>query len=381
MRLKLPNLRKTAIAIALAGFTLIPVATHALDEWGPQNRPPFTWANPATYVTFNSITDNPVAGDERRFYTANQVGVDTHSHNLAVSDGEEVTLRTYFHNNAAADLNLVAHNTRVKMTVPSGEATDQTSVSYISADNANPVSVWDSLHLTSDKAFSLEYEAGSAKLFNNVFTAGTSISDSIVTDAGAPVGYDKVDGNVPGCSEFSGWVTIRVKVHMKETPPPTPAYTCDLLDISSSDDRTVKVTALNTTATNGAVFKNAVVDWGDNSTPLTDSNVVGKSHQYSKDGTYTITATAHFTVNGEDKSATSAACAKQVTFKSNQPPHVTPPPNTPSTPSTPTSPSSPATPTALVNTGAGSIAGLFAASSIIGTLAYRYMLSRRLSRD
>lgn len=59
----------------------------------------------------------------------------------------------------------------------------------------------------------------------------------------------------------------------------------------------------------------------------------------------------------------------------------TPTPVTPSTPSTPsTTPSAPA-PTALVNTGPGSVIGIFVAATLAGIAAYRWILSRRLSRQ
>lgn len=217
--MRLFKLKKTLIALAAAALIVVPVATHAMSEWGP-DRPTFTMANPATYVTFNSITDNTQAiGDERHFYTANQTGVANYTHSLAVTDNEEVTLRIYYHNNAAANLNLIAFNTNVKMTLPTTAATDQSSVAFISASNANPTSVFDTVHLTSSKPFTVEYEAGSAKLFNNALN-GASLSDSIVTNAGAPIGFDKIDGQVPGCLNFSGYVTIKVRVHVPQLPPP-----------------------------------------------------------------------------------------------------------------------------------------------------------------
>jgi hypothetical protein len=364
-------LRKALMVLGVVGVLAVPMAAKALDEWGPQNRPTFTMSHPATYVTFNSITDNTQAiGDERHFYTANQTGVANYSHNLPVTDNEEVTLRLYYHNNAAANLNLVAFNTNVKMQLPSTAATDQSTVAFISATNANPTSVWDTVHMTNAQPFTMDYEAGSAKLFNNALN-GASLSDNIVTSAGAPIGFDKLDGKVPGCLNFSGYVTIKVKIHV--TPPPTtPAFSCDMLNISASEDRTVKITQFNTSASGGASFKNAVLDWGDNSATVTDTNLVGKTHQYDHDGTFVISATAHFNVNGQDKTATSQACAKQVTFAPNQPPQVTPPPSTPGQPGQPTT---------LVNTGAGSVAGLFAAVTAAGAVAYRWLLARRLSRQ
>lgn len=56
----------------------------------------------------------------------------------------------------------------------------------------------------------------------------------------------------------------------------------------------------------------------------------------------------------------------------------TPPPVTP--PTTTTTTTTPA-PTTLVNTGAGSVIGIFAAAVAFGAVAYRVVLSRRLSRQ
>lgn len=55
------------------------------------------------------------------------------------------------------------------------------------------------------------------------------------------------------------------------------------------------------------------------------------------------------------------------------------PPVTP--PATPTTPAAPVAPTTLVNTGAGSVVGIFAAAVAFGAVAYRVVLSRRLSRQ
>jgi uncharacterized repeat protein (TIGR01451 family) len=54
---------------------------------------------------------------------------------------------------------------------------------------------------------------------------------------------------------------------------------------------------------------------------------------------------------------------------------------TPPTPTTPATPAAPAQPTTLVNTGAGSVAAIFAAAMVAGITAYRVVLGRRLSRQ
>ncbi len=147
--------------------------------------------------------------------------------------------------------------------------------------------------------------------------------------------------------------------------PQVPAYRCDLLDIKAETGRKVTVTKFDTTATNGATYKNAILSWGDGSDNLSVVNPVGQTHVYAKDGTYTIKATAVFTVDGKDVTHTSAACAKQVSFSEDKPPVVTPP-----------EVKGEQTPTTLVNTGAGDVAALFAIVTVAGALAHRLVWAR-----
>lgn len=146
-----------------------------------------------------------------------------------------------------------------------------------------------------------------------------------------------------------------------------PTYTCDTFDLSvNKTDRSVTATNFTTTATNGAAFDHAVIDWGDSSATTSTVNVVGQTHTYAADGNYTVNVVAHFTVAGQDQDVTASgpACQKTVSF-STTPPPATPPVETP--------------PTTLVNTGAGSVAGLFAAVAAIGAFVHRRLLSRRLN--
>lgn len=141
-----------------------------------------------------------------------------------------------------------------------------------------------------------------------------------------------------------------------------PTYSCDLLEVTKGDNRTVTISQFKESHANGATFKDAVIDWGDGSTQLTTNAPVGKTHQYSKDGEYTISATARFTVNGQTKEATSAACVKKVNF------------TTPTTPPT-TPPVTP--PTTLPNTGAGDIIGIFVATTVAGAIAHKFVWASR----
>lgn len=205
--------RTAAMLIAVVAAVIIPASLMA---WGP-SRPTFTLDNPATYITFNSITDNPEYGDERNFVrikdTAN-TNAGGWSDEVNVENGKEYWVQMYVHNNAATTLNLVANNTRVTAAVPNTTGKKVTVEGFISADNANPQEIWDQAIFNSTKDFNLTYVPGSTKLYNKVFPSGLAMSDSIVNPEGAPVGYDKLDGNVPGCFNFSGYVSFKVKVNM-----------------------------------------------------------------------------------------------------------------------------------------------------------------------
>jgi len=152
--------------------------------------------------------------------------------------------------------------------------------------------------------------------------------------------------------------TCKGSVTFKTTT--APVFSCDLLNLSQGDNRSISV-SVNYTAQNGAKLKTATFDWGDGSTPLTTSKTTA-SYQYAKDGTYTVSAKLLFSVNGTDKFAQSnEACVKQVTFTTPPTPPVTPP-------------------TELPNTGAGNVIGLVAGVAAISAIGYRLFLGRKLAR-
>jgi len=196
------------ISVGVIGLGLASLA------YGP-DRPTFTAENPATYVTFDSITNSPNYGDERNFTVAKDAtntaaGGFTETNN--VIDGHEYLVRVLVHNNAAANLNLVAHNTRVSISVPSTSGTSANVQATISADNANPQQVWDGTTLTSASKFNVGYVPGSARYYNNTNPSGFIIPDSLTTNSGALLGYSSMNGDIPGCNNFSGLLTFRVKV-------------------------------------------------------------------------------------------------------------------------------------------------------------------------
>ncbi|OYX52933.1 hypothetical protein B7Y92_04440 [Candidatus Saccharibacteria bacterium 32-50-13] len=201
--------RLTAVSAMIAAAIIVPAAVLA---WGPE-RPTYTIEQPADRVTFNSITNNPNIGDERNFVGIREVGSANVWHDtMKVQSGKEYYVRMYVHNNAADNLNLVAENVTAKFYLPTETAKSIQVNGFINSTNASPREVYDHATFTGDRDFNLAYIGGSLKYENNHFgSAGVALPESIFTSAGAKLGYDKLDGRIPGCFQYAGYVTFKVK--------------------------------------------------------------------------------------------------------------------------------------------------------------------------
>lgn len=197
--------------IAMLAVALVPMIASA---WGPA-RSTFTMEEPANYVTFNSITNNPKVGDERNFVVLRPAGTDGawQDETTVTADGE-YQVRLYVHNNAKAPLNLVATNTRATVALNGAAGKRSAITGYVSADNANPGKVWDDAALVSAKNFTMSYVPGSAKIYNAGFAgdAGVALPDSLFSTDGTLVGYNGLDGKVPGCSQYVSYIYFNVSV-------------------------------------------------------------------------------------------------------------------------------------------------------------------------
>lgn len=206
-------LKVSLIVAVLAAAIIVPASLFA---WGP-SRQTFTTAKPADYVTFNSITDNPAQGDERNFMQVKEAtaGNNTYKDSISLTPGKEYTVFMYYHNNAAANLKLVATGTYAKAQIPAVVANGSKgvkAVGYIGATNAKPKEVWDDIAFsnTSGGDIALRFVPGSAHIYNKGATNGAVLSDSIIT-SGAALGYDSLNGKVPGCNQYAGYVTFKLK--------------------------------------------------------------------------------------------------------------------------------------------------------------------------
>ena len=188
--------------------------------WGPADRETFTMDEPADFVTFNSITDNPSIGDERNFVRIREAGVGTFRGEVELISGREYEVYIFFHNNVSASLNPtgvgIAQNVRVRSMLPDtvqrGER--QRVGGEISASNATPESVWDHVYITnpSDVDLVLRFVLGSAIIHSSGEVDGRVLSRNLFSGIGTFVGFNELDGLLPGCAEFSGHIIYRFVV-------------------------------------------------------------------------------------------------------------------------------------------------------------------------
>lgn len=231
---KIKNLPKK-ITVPMAAAILLTLPVVALAGFGPE-RPTYDYTkvcNPndgdkydrcgsLEGPVFNSFVNTPTYGDERNFtrvaeVVAGQSPVEADfGETKNAQAGKEYWVRTFVHNNAnqtTNDTNGVAKDTKVRVAIAQGVSNGVDVMSYVSASNATPATVWDSATLANQsRAFSVQYVPGSAKIYNPAHQNGLALPDAIVSANGTPVGYDQMNGNLPGCFEFSAYVYVKVKV-------------------------------------------------------------------------------------------------------------------------------------------------------------------------
>jgi hypothetical protein len=193
-------------------------------------------------------------------------------------------------------------------------------------------------------AQTVSYENGTTQLLDAKGNVIENLPDTI-TGSGVNIGT-----LVGSATEY-----VNFKAKVSCPAPAQPVYTCNQLSVTEPAAKQIQA-SVQYTAQNGATFKNVTYNFGDNSTPLTTTNT-STTYTYANYGSYNVTATVAFNVNGSSQTATSTNCAKTVSF---------------------TAPTTPTPPT-LVNTGPGDVIGLFGLTTVAGTVAHR-LFGRRLGR-
>ena len=212
--------RYAVLTAALLAAVIVPAA---LNAWGPSDRATFTWDKPATYITYNSMTNNPKQGDERDFFKIRDyTNNGQFTEKLDLVPGREYEITAYYHNNASTTLNDansnyagVAKGAYMRVEMPEVIKTGQTGRmnAFIGASNAEPAQVWDEVYGNNKTAgdITLRYVPNSATIRNNGALNGSKIDLNKLAGAnGTLLGYNSLDGVLNGCEQYSGFVTYRI---------------------------------------------------------------------------------------------------------------------------------------------------------------------------
>ncbi len=139
--------------------------------------------------------------------------------------------------------------------------------------------------------------------------------------------------------------------------PKTPVYSCKLLTVTLGVDRAVNA-KVDVVAENGATQESVSYDFGDGTAAVVTAGGPA-DHKYAKDGTYKVVATVSFNVGNNMKTEVKTSnCSVDVTIKLPETPKVL------------------SETKVLPNTGVGSVAGLFAGATGLGTVGH-FLVARR----
>ena len=209
--------KRTGLIAIAAAAVIVPAGLYA---WGP-DRPTYTLENPADHVTFNSITNNAKHGDERNFVQIREAGTGTYGEDVELTPGKEYEVYVFYHNNASTTLNDAEHNyagiarnSQMRVQMPASVAAGEKAriTGFVSADNAQPKTVWDEAYATStsNEDIALRYVEDSATITNLGATNGSTLSSDLLK-GGVSLGFDELNGDLPGCNHYSGYVIFKFK--------------------------------------------------------------------------------------------------------------------------------------------------------------------------
>ncbi len=182
-------------------------------------------------IVFNSIKDDTLPQgnikDERNFVAARDASTGNNGVNnvwqnneITVEEGKTYLVRLYVHNNNPKGKDAVAKDVAVNFSLGTVISKEQRIDGYINSSNATPSKYWDDVVFKSSdgRKFYLDYVEGSALLENNgvAKNPGLKLTDNVVT-SGAKIGYESLNGEVPGCYQYANYITIKVKPVFENT--------------------------------------------------------------------------------------------------------------------------------------------------------------------
>jgi hypothetical protein len=222
---------KSLLIGAVAVITPLAVPAAVFAGYAPAGRQTYQCVTPsncpgADHVVFNSFTNAPNYGDERDFLNVRDASSQTWLNNIKVHDGEKLVVRAYVHNNANPNAIGVAaataHNTKLQVILPTSEKASNTAAAQISASNANPGTVSDTIDLAGAKPFTLAFDKDApVQVTYRPNGTGDFVTRALPNATFSNDQTMNADlGDWHGCFNYSALITMTVVVHMPTTPTP-----------------------------------------------------------------------------------------------------------------------------------------------------------------
>ncbi|TLF80958.1 hypothetical protein [Nocardia cyriacigeorgica] len=187
------------------------------DGWGPDRitysngeRPEYSKAP----QTLNSVTDNPMHGDERNFFQIREAGGNHHwGDSVELQPGREYELSIFYANNTA-DKAIDFVRTRVQhpRTIKHKDAKVHKATAFVTAAQTVPAEVWDTVDLVNNTNgdITLLYKEGSARVTGNRDRT-RPVEPSELFGAGTLVGVAEQPGTIPPGGDGFGTVVFTLK--------------------------------------------------------------------------------------------------------------------------------------------------------------------------
>lgn len=364
-----------ALVIAVVGIAgLETVSAAQIDYNNPNNQPiknarfnaytnvPAGVGNEADFVRLRKSTGDPtVAAVQNDFIDPV---------NASCKVGEKFDIRTYVHNSANAEFNnngsgsAVAHNVTVAMQAPLNTNGKQFKfTSSINASNAS--SVTDKGTLNCSDEVRLKLVPKSVHVYSKSYGwkgAGDSAVNGSLKIGSRSVG----SGDVWGCWEDR--VVVVYVVEVVKVPKVPSTAKCEALAVTVFENRRIKARVVSTAQ--NATVTGYRIDWGDGSS----SNQQEDEHTYAKAGDYKVVGSVQVRfADGSTKWLTGESCEKSLTFKEEI--DNCPIPGKEHLPADSDKCKEPV-PQVLPATGPADIAGIFAATTLAGAIAYNVVYRR-----
>lgn len=184
-------------------------------------------------ITFNSISDS-VIGHEFNFVGAKEnlpkdkIKPYYNGNEIEAKENSTYIVRLYAHNNSPKGYDGIAKNVKEMFYISDTYKVLNNDLEtkekkydkgyyavsvhgFVKSSNSIPKEVSDGVKFYSSKPFELEYVPGTAILENNGIGKNQYPLDDNITKQYVSIGYNKLNGQIPGCFGFSSYTTILVK--------------------------------------------------------------------------------------------------------------------------------------------------------------------------